>query len=632
SIFIFIISLSFNFRSYTPTPYETLYQQTIADLADDQHELAESIKQANFSQPQIHSLYAEQINKSRRKLKAADFWLRYLDPILYKKINGPLPVEWETEVFEKFEAPYRREGAGLSLAYAYLEEKDFSKDSLFNLINNSLHSTKGYLDDSIKRNLKNFDHFFLCNRLFLLNLGAIYTTGFECPDSSLVIPELAEMLGDVKKIYTAYNVSYPSTALTIEYLTLFDKAITFVKQQPVTFSTFDHFRFIQQFVNPLYRLNQQMLINFKVRSKSFVDYSLNKYALSIFDKSLFRGQNYKGVYLSISDSSALKELTETGRLLFYDPLLSGNNKRSCASCHKPSEFFTDTTVRTNQEFDQQKNLERHTPSLLNTMHQHLLMHDGKHYTIENQIKDVITNPVEMAGTEKEVLKKIVSCNEYKKVFKKYLPETPAYTSITLDHVASAIMLYLNEFSHYYAPFDRAMTENKELNSKAISGFNLFMSKAKCGTCHFVPHFNGVKPPYTNSEFEVLGVPANKNFAQKSPDPGRFRINPVEEMSHAFRTNTIRNTHFTKPYMHNGVFNSLEEVIDFYDAGGGIGKGITVKNQTLPQDPLKLSPTEKEDLLSFIASLNEEIPAQYPPASLPLSALKEYNKRKAGGDY
>lgn len=633
SVFVVIVSLGFDFQPGTSTAYDDLFRQRITELAADQSQLAIRISQSDLSDPGMIPAISDGIGMSRNKLKAADFWLRYLDPLAYKKINAPLPVEWETEVFEKFEAPYKREGAGLTLAYTYLEEgSDLSRDSLAYLIHSSIRSTKSYLDDSIRVRMKTFDHFFLCNRLFLLNLAAIYSTGFECPDTSRIIPELTLMLREVSHIYQAYNESYPSTALSPEYLALYRQTVTFVEGQPDSYSSFDHFQFIRDHVNPLYRMNQLLLTSYKTRSSSFVDYSLNKYATSIFDKMLYRGQNPKGVYLAITDSSALAELRQAGRLLFYDPILSGNNKRSCASCHKPTEFFTDTTVRSHQKFDQQSRLDRHTPTLLNIMQQHLLLTDGRHYTVESQIKGVITNPEEMGGEENEIMKKIMSCEDYKTVFRKYLKQTPGYVSATMDHIASAITLYINEFSRYSAPFDRAISEKKNLDERAARGFNLFMSKAQCGTCHFVPQFNGVKPPYTNSEFEVLGVPDDRNFTRLSPDPGRFKVNPAPEMANAFITSSVRNTHFTKPYMHNGVFNSLEEVIDFYDAGGGKGKGLPIKNQTLPEDRLNLTAVEKADLMAFIASLNEEIPLQSPPASLPLSTVRELNKRKSGGEY
>lgn len=102
--------------------------------------------------------------------------------------------------------------------------------------------------------------------------------------------------------------------------------------------------------------------------------------------------------------------------------------------------------------------------------------------------------------------------------------------------------------------------------------------------------------------------------------------------HAFRTATIRNVEHTKPYMHNGVFTNLEQIIDFYDAGGGTGKKLLVPNQSLSTDSLHLSRSEKNDLLSFIHSLNESIIFENPPLHLPVSSHKELNSRKVGGDY
>ena len=107
------------------------------------------------------------------------------------------------------------------------------------------------------------------------------------------------------------------------------------------------------------------------------------------------------------------------------------------------------------------------------------------------------------------------------------------------------------------------------------GFNLFMSKAQCGTCHFVPQFNGVKPPFTGSEFEVIGVPEDTSYRAISKDKGRYNVNPAAEMMNAFRTGSLRNTDRTAPFMHNGIFRTMDEVIDFYDAGGGSGKGMKI---------------------------------------------------------
>lgn len=226
----------------------------------------------------------------------------------------------------------------------------------------------------------------------------------------------------------------------------------------------------------------------------------------------------------------------------------------------------------------------------------------------------------------------MSCKEYKEAFKSLLKLTPEEKDVSLIHIISAITYYYGSFSLFEAPFDDAMNNKIEVAEEVKKGFNLFMSRAKCGTCHFVPYFNGVKPPYISSEFEVIGTPEDTGFTRISADKGRYLINPAPETLNAFRTGSIRNAQFTKPYMHNGVFNSLEEVIDFYDAGGGIGKKMTVGNQTLSGDSLKLNNTEKKELIAFIHSLNEKIIFEDPPVALPLSSEKALNKRLVGGEY
>ncbi len=555
-----------------------------------------------------------------------------MEPIVYKKINGPLPVEWETEVFEKFEKPYKREGSGLSLAILYLNEEDANKDSLASLIKNSIAATETYGADSITSEFKFFSNFYLCNRLFLLNLAAIYTTGFECPDTNRIIPELRSMLDDVNEIYSSFNKNFPETALPGNYREIYNNAVDFVRAQPLAYTLFDHFSFIRNYISPLFLLNQKLINQYHVVTKSLVDYSLNKKEITIFNKGLYNAQNAKGIFIRVTDEDALVEIDKLGKLLFYDPILSGNNLRSCASCHKPTEFFTDTLNPTSLQFNQKDILSRNTPSLINAPYNHLLMLDGKHTSLQDQTKAVITNPNEMGSTEKDVMEKILSCAEYKNGFKSLLKFTPQEKEISFDHIVSAITFYYSKFSKYSSSFDEAMNENKDLDASAKQGFNLFMSKAQCATCHFVPQFNGIKPPYVSSEFEVLGVPADTSFKNLSKDKGRYDVNPAGEMLNAFRTGSIRNAVHTAPYMHNGIFSSLNQVIDFYDVGGGAGKELKIQNQTLSADSLKLSAIEKNNLTQFIMSLNENIPFEYPPRQLPISKIKELNSRKVGGVY
>jgi cytochrome c peroxidase len=139
------------------------------------------------------------------------------------------------------------------------------------------------------------------------------------------------------------------------------------------------------------------------------------------------------------------------------------------------------------------------------------------------------------------------------------------------------------------------------------GFNLFMGKAQCGSCHFAPTFFGNAPPfYGISEAEILGV--TKQFDTIHPvlddDIGRFKNMEIDEFKHAIKTSTVRNAALTAPYMHNGGFKTLDEVIEFYNRGGGAGLGLNVPNQTLSSDKLHLTKQDKQDIISFIKSLTD----------------------------
>jgi len=626
-----LILLSFTHKE-GDNAYQNLYFKRISAFKAQQIALLTTIKNSDLNNANDVELIQQAINKTRLQLKGLDFWFRYLEPVVYKKINGPLPVEWETEVFEKFEKPYKREGAGLTLAFQYLEETNLDKEKLYELVKLSIDGIDTYVADSITKELNTYHHFYLSNRLYLLNLAAIYSTGFECPDTSRIIPELKLMLSEVNTTYKVFNESFSGTALSPEYMSKYQAALEFVNLQSDDYSRFDHFTFIRDYVNPLFDLNHHMILNYQVVTKSFIDFSLNQKANTIFTKSLYRGQETKGIFSRVTDKNALAEIENLGRLLFYDPLLSGNNERSCASCHSSSAYFTDTTSKTALDYNKRDYLKRNTPSLINANANHLVMLDGKHISLQDQVKDVITNSSEMGGVESEILEKILSCKTYKNGFKKLLKYTPQEKDITFSHITSVITAYYSKFSNYNAPFDDAMNKQASIDNSVVRGFNLFMSKAQCATCHFVPQFNGVKPPYVGSEFEVLGVPADTGFLSLSEDKGRYLINPAYETANAFRTGSIRNSAYTKPYMHNGVYRQLEEVIDFYNAGGGAGRGLKVENQTLSSDSLGLSSNEKQDLIKFINALNEAIPFEPLPKKLPESKHTILNNRRVGGTY
>ena len=632
SLVSIVVFAAFSFRNIEKSKFEILYFQKVSSFIEEEKKLISEINSINIIDTNSTKKLIFRVEACRRKLKCIDFWLRYLEPNIHKKLNGPLPVEWETEVFEKNEKPHRREGAGLGLTEIHLNKENPSKDSLLSLTNQSLNAVTIYLADSITQQLQTPDVFFFCNRLYLLNLATIYTTGFECPNQKRVIVELQNMLEDVTEIYTTFNESFPQYTISENYITLYNKTIAFVKTQPKDYTLFNHYLFIKNYINPLFEMNQQFIASYDVYTKSNVDFSLNNQTNSIFDKALFYAQNTKGIYSNISDDKILNEIDSIGKLLFYDPILSENNLRSCASCHKPKEHFTDTTIRTAIQFNKNDVLPRNTPSLINAPFNHLLMLDGKLNHLQQQFQTVTSNPIEMGSNNHEILKKVLSCATYKTTFQKLLTHTPSENEININHISSAVTFYYSKFSQYYSPFDESINKSYTLEASAIEGFNIFMSKAQCATCHFLPTFSGIKPPFVSNEFEVIGVPNDTNFKKISPDKGRYLVNPASETINAFRTNTIRNTAKTKPYMHNGVFNTMNEVINFYNNGGGNGHHLQVSNQTLSEDSLQLTEIEKKQLISFVNSLNENIKFESSPTSLPKSTNSKLNKRKVGGEY
>jgi cytochrome c peroxidase len=146
-----------------------------------------------------------------------------------------------------------------------------------------------------------------------------------------------------------------------------------------------------------------------------------------------------------------------------------------------------------------------------------------------------------------------------------------------------------------------------ISEAARRGFTVFMGKGRCGTCHFAPLFNGVQPPtYLTSDPEIIGVPERVTLhnATIDPDQGRAIIDNVNSHQFAFKVPTVRNAAVSAPYMHNGAFVTLDDVVDFYDAGGGVGIGIDLPYQTLFDQPLHLAASEKADLIAFLRALTD----------------------------
>lgn len=287
-----------------------------------------------------------------------------------------------------------------------------------------------------------------------------------------------------------------------------------------------------------------------------------------------------------------------GEELFFDPILSGDNKVSCATCHIPNQAYADHKIKAVEGVKS-----RNTPTLLNSAFQNVQFLDGRVTYLEDQAKSVINNKDEMHGSFANALDKIKNNTSYQKKFKKVFVSEK---EITEQNLLKSLASYVRSLSKLNSKFDNYLRGKVQLTQSEKNGFNLYMGKAKCATCHFFPLFNGSVPPlYNETESEVLGVPS-QNTTQNATidsDLGEFLITKAPLKKHAFKTPTVRNSAITFPYMHNGVYQTLEEVLDFYNRGGGSGIGINAENQTLPTDKLNLTKSEIKNLTNFIKTLN-----------------------------
>ena len=277
---------------------------------------------------------------------------------------------------------------------------------------------------------------------------------------------------------------------------------------------------------------------------------------------------------------------ELGKMLFFDKRLSGDNTISCGTCHAPDKGFADGKIRAIGFGG--KELGRHSPTVINTAYNGPQFWDGRAVSLEEQAEKPIEADVEMNLPREVMVGRLISIPEYKKRFRDVFGEDPS-----LANVGKAIAAFERTIVTSDSPFDRyARGDKQALSLQEKKGMLLFMSKAACTQCH-----NGVN--FTDNQFHVLGVPQQGPLAE---DPGRYAITKDEKDKSAFKTPTLRNIVQTAPYMHDGAFQTLEEVVEFYNQGGG-----TASNKSSKILKLRLTRQEKSDLVAFLKSLTGKLP-------------------------
>jgi cytochrome c peroxidase len=273
------------------------------------------------------------------------------------------------------------------------------------------------------------------------------------------------------------------------------------------------------------------------------------------------------------------ERENLGKILFFDPRLSGANSISCASCHNPSFSWSDGLPKGIGHGS--KPVGRHTPTILNTAFAELLFWDGRAESLEEQALGPIGAPGEMNMPLTELPAKLAKIPGYTELFEKAYPGE----GVTEKTIAKAIAAFERTIVSSKAPFDHWVEGKEEaITTTAKRGFDLFNTKASCVQCHAGWNFS-------DDGFHDIGLPGD--------DIGRGKyLKEIEIVQHAFKTPTLRNITRRAPYMHDGSEATLEGTVQLYNLGG------RVKRPSLAQEihPLGLTPEEIHDVCEFMKTL------------------------------
>lgn len=568
----------------------------------------------------------EDYKKMRLVFKRQEYLLAYLDPQLFNQsLNGaPLPkVQKYIPDFVVLEPK------GLQCMEELMYEEKWDKAALQKQQKLFLQALKSYRQRLESTPISDAD-IFEAFRFGIIRLNSLCINGFDAPaGSDKILSECKSILFGYQNIIEAYQSS-SSSKITKKLHRILQLAFHKMEGE---WEYFDHLGFLVEVIDPLWKESLKLQKELQIElpyQRSSIPSALNYDAGSLFANNVINVRLF-------SEYSGGKELAvsrkELGKLLFFDPILSHSNKMACASCHQPERAFTDglpKSIASKEKFGK-----RNSPTLINSIYATRFFHDLRADRLSIQVDHVVLNPEEFASSYEEIIKKLSMSEEYQKFFEKAYPRQ----KISKNSIENALVNYVASLRSFNSEFDKYVRgENNHLSVSAKRGYNLFNGKAACATCHFSPTFAGTVPPYfDDTESEVLGVPEqNKKPYRLDSDLGRYNNGVIKEKAvfykNAFKTPTLRNIALTAPYMHNGAFATLEEVLEFYNNGGGMGLGFRLDHQTLAQDSLHLNQNEMNDIINFMKSLTDTVSLTSKPIHLPEFLNSNWNSRKIGGNY
>ncbi|MGJ5641988.1 methylamine utilization protein [Formosa sp. S-31] len=525
----------------------------------------------------------EAYKKARYHFKTVEPILAFADQSNYKSLNAPniLQVDEEDATDIKIRSPF-----GFQAIEELLHEDHLDAS----LIDQTVAMTSSRLKLIKGNTLINFKdyHIIWLIRNQIIRIATTGITGFDSPVLGQSLSESQYAYKTLMYLVDLYKENFSSEAVFHNLQTAFEAAIAALQHD---FDSFDRYNFIRN------HTDKQLKLLLDIQEDWTVAFPFEM-AVSNVATSLFGTNTINGFYFTDykSDTLNLKAKAAFGKLLFNDKLLSKDNTMACATCHIKEKAFTDgVKIAPGQT--------RNSPTLTYASYQQSFFMDGRSGSLEGQVVGVAENHDEFNLSMDSIAGRVLKHPEYK------LLMAELYHNKRVDYnVRHAIASYIRTLNGFDSKFDNNINGLEHtLTQEEKEGFNLFMGKAVCATCHFPPLFNGTVPPnYNDTEMELLGVPEQNDtiHAVISKDLGRYNVFKTHQKKYFFKTPTVRNIEKTAPYMHNGVYETLEDVVDFYNRGGGQGIGIVEDYQTLPFDHLQLTKEEQESIVAFMKTLTD----------------------------
>jgi cytochrome c peroxidase len=309
------------------------------------------------------------------------------------------------------------------------------------------------------------------------------------------------------------------------------------------------------------------------------------------------------------------EQIDLGRYLFFDPLLSGDDTLSCASCHQPEKGFADgrgVSLGINGA-----HATRSAPTLWNVAFLKSFFWDARASTLEEQVVGPLYSPIEMGNNPVKLLSDLNSNQLYKQLFDDAFPT--GSEAITLEEIYTAIIAFQTSLISLNSRYDQyAHGNHKALKPNELEGMNIYRSfVARCSECHTPPLF-------TNQQIAVIGTPEPEGMPL---DIGAEKTYSAAKLKGGFKVPTLRNIEKTAPYMHSGRFETLRESVEFYTKGRGhaVPAGVEMQLHWHIWEP-DLTEDELDRIVDFLLTLTDETFMPVTPESVP-SGLTPLNNPK-----